>query len=106
METSEQLIGIDAAIEGMVLAHSLLDPGGAVLLPAGATLSAASLNSLRRRGIEQLQVVAEAEPPDQEQLKAERERQCQRLERLFRRSAGSGATGLLLGRLTDYRNGG
>ena len=106
METPELSIEIDAAVEGMVLARNLLDNHGGVLLPAGASLTAASLNSLRRRGIEQLQVVAEAEPPDQEQLKAERERQCQRLERLFRRSAASGATGLLLGRLTDYRNGG
>jgi hypothetical protein len=106
METSEQAIEIEAATEGMVLARDLLDNHGGVLLPAGASLTAASLNSLRRRGIEQLQVVAEAEPPDQEQLKAERERQCQRLERLFRHSAASGATGLLLARLTDYRKGG
>ena len=106
METPERSIEIDAAIEGMVLARSLLDANGGVLLPAGASLTAASLNSLRRRGIEQLQVVCEAEPPDQAEILAERERQRQRLGRLFRRSADSGATGMLLARLTNYRNGG
>lgn len=102
---SEATITIDDASEGMVLAQNLLDGGGAVLLPAGATLSASSLNSLRRRGIEQLHIVLEAEAPDAAALQAERERQCQRLERLFRKSAAVGASGKLLERLRNYRMG-
>lgn len=105
MSTLEATVAIDDALEGMVLAHNLLDPGGAVLLPAGATLSAASLNSLRRRGIEQLQVVLAAAAPDAAAIAAERERQCLRLERLFRKSAAVGASGKLLERLRDYRMG-
>ena len=105
MSTLEETVAIDDALEGMVLAHNLLDAGGAVLLPAGATLSTASLNSLRRRGIEQLQVVREAEAPDAAAIAAERERQCLRLERLFRKSAAVGASGKLLERLRNYRMG-
>jgi hypothetical protein len=105
MTTPEHTIDIDDAVVGMVLSHNLLDGGGAVLLPAGATLSAASLSSLRRRGIERLQVVPAAPPPDPAALAAERERQSQRLVSLFRHSASCGATGLLLDQLITYRNG-
>jgi hypothetical protein len=105
MSVSEQTIAIDAAVEGMVLSQNLLDAGGAVLLPAGATLSASSINSLRRRGIEAVQVAMAAEPVDEAALLAERARQCARLERLFRHSAGHGATAKLMARLTSFRNG-
>lgn len=104
MTTQEATIAIDDATEGMVLSQDLLD-GGAVLLPAGATLSAASLNSLRRRGIERIHVVVEAAPLDQAAILAERERQCQRLARLFRNSAHSGASARLLERLRNHRMG-
>jgi hypothetical protein len=104
MNAASANIMIDNATEGMVLALDLLD-GGAVLLPAGAILSAGSLNSLRRRGIEQLQVEVAAEPPDMAAIQAERERQCQRLARLFRRSAELGASARLLERLHNYRMG-
>ena len=117
MTTIEESIGIDDASEGMVLACDLHDAGGAVLLPAGATLGAASLSSLRRRGIERLQVVgavdSAADPAkaaaDAAAQQAERERQCARLQHLFRRclngSAGAagGASALLLERLLAYR---
>ncbi len=104
MSTHELTCPIDDASEGMVLSQDLRDAGGAVLLPAGATLSAASLNSLRRRGIETVIVVASAPPVDPAVLQAERERQCARLERLFRRSAAEGATPLLYTCLLGYRN--
>lgn len=110
MTTIEQSIGIDDASEGMVLACDLRDAGGAVLLPAGATLSAASLASLRRRGIDHLQVVGAPDSADAEldaaALQAERERQCARLHHLFRRclnGAAGGASALLLERLLAYR---
>ncbi|NHZ99340.1 hypothetical protein [Massilia sp. CCM 8734] len=106
----EDTIGIDDAIEGMVLACDLRDAGGAVLLPAGATLGAAALASLRRRGIEQLQVVGSMNAADAAldaaALQAERERQCARLEHLFRRclnGASGGASAMLLERLLAYR---
>jgi len=102
MNTSSANIAIDNAVEGMILACDLLD-GGAVLLPAGATLSTASLNSLRRRGIEQLQVEVAEEPADQAAIQAERERRCQRLARLFRKNADIGASARLLERLQIYR---
>jgi hypothetical protein len=104
MSTLEATITIDDATEGMVLSQALLD-GGAVLLPAGATLSASSLNSLRRRGIEQLHVALAAAPVDQAALQAERERTGQRLVHLFRNSAGTGASDKLLERLHNYRRG-
>ena len=97
-------IDIDSASGGMVLAADLHDSRGAVLLPAGATLSDATIVSLRRRGIEQLCVLAPlaaSSPADDAAAAAERERQCERLQRLFRRSAG--ASDALLGQLLQYR---
>lgn len=107
MTTTDTTLDIDAACEGMVLSHNLLDSGGAVLLPAGATLSAASLASLRRRGIEHLQVrlAAEVSEADEAAMRAERERQCQRLQRLFRSSSAVGASATLLEHLLAYRKG-
>lgn len=105
MTTLDHTIGIDDVVEGMVLAHDLRDAGGAVLLPAGAILSAASLSSLRRRGIERLPVVPVAAAPDPAALAAERERQVKRLASLFRHSASCGATGRLLDQMVIYRNG-
>lgn len=106
MSGTTRTIGIDEASEGMVLAEDLRDSGGAVLLPAGATLGAASLASLRRRGIDQVQVVGAADVIDDAALEAERERQCARLQRLFRRcqtAPGSGASAVLFERLLAYR---
>ncbi|MYN21115.1 hypothetical protein GTP81_30705, partial [Rugamonas sp. FT107W] len=44
-------IDLQQAAEGMVLAAALLDAHGGVLLPQDATLTAATLASLRRRGV-------------------------------------------------------
>ncbi|MES2127956.1 MAG: hypothetical protein V4463_11845 [Pseudomonadota bacterium] len=100
-------IGIDAAEAGMVLAADLKDGGGNVLLPGGATLTAATIKSLARRGVETLAVVPQASDADAAQdaaaRQAERERQCARLARLFRRSSDTDATGELLERLYLYR---
>lgn len=105
----EAVIEIDSATEGMVLSKHLLDAGGSVLLPEGSTLTAASLASLRRRGIDQVQVLLPEPDVDAEAaaaaLRAQREEQSRRLDRLFRASAGQGATGLLLERLRNYRKG-
>jgi hypothetical protein len=98
-------IALDDATAGMVLAVDLCDDGGAVLLPAGATLSDASLKSLGRRGVETLSVqddeldgASGGAPSEAEQL-----RRCARLERLFRRSMGVGASAALFGYLQRFR---
>lgn len=96
-------IPIDDVTAGMVLAEALHDQAGNVLLPAGTTLTGATLNSLRRRGIESLGIVGENAADDGAASPAERERQCARLARMFRNSAGIGATGELLERLYRYR---
>lgn len=102
---------IAEAAAGMVLAEALRDDGGAVLLPAGATLSDASLRSLRRRGVATLSVIGAAvagsadAAADAAHGQAERERQCARLARLFRHSAeADGAGAQLLAHLLRYRS--
>ena len=101
---------IAEARAGMVLAETVCDGSGAVLLAAGATLTEVTLNALRRRGIASLGIVAnnDAEDADGEPInsaarEAERVRQCERLARLFRHNAALGATGALLERLVHYR---
>ena len=103
MSAQATLVALADAEAGMVLALDLKDAGGAVLLPAGTALSAASLKSLERRGVEQVSVVADEPAETDAQKEAERLRKLGRLERLFRRSADSGATGKLLGYLQRYR---
>ena len=103
MNALEQTVDLDDAREGMQLARELRDAGGGVLLPAGASLSASSLNSLRRRGIEQIVVVAEAPAEDPAIAAARRARAGKRLDHLFRHSATLGASAALLERLRTYR---
>lgn len=101
-------IDIDDAVEGMALASDLCDTGGNILLGQGATLSEASLRSLRRRGIGQLDIVGtqeEAAGIDEIAASAERLRRCERLDHVFRRSAALLATPQLLARLRRYRCG-
>ena len=96
-------IPLEAAQEGMVLADTLHDAGGNVLLPRGATLGEATLNSLRRRGIETLTIVAPDAPPDPEREAARREALERQMRQLFRH-AGDDATILTLRQtLLDYR---
>lgn len=105
-------IGLDDAEPGMILGADLTDGQGSVLLPAGVALSAANLASLRRRGIagalvvvdDEADATAGAAPPADDT--AEQERRQARLVRLFRDSAGVGASALLLQLLQDYRRGG
>ena len=105
MNTISQDTPLGEALAGMVLAADLLDDSGGMLLPAGATLSESSLNSLRRRGVEMVSVVSEAKPVDSAVLQALREQRRQRLQVLFRRSAAVGATPVLLAILDSYRSG-
>jgi hypothetical protein len=76
-------IPLDEASPGMVLADDLLDDSGKILLPAGATLSDASIASLRRREIDMLPIVGE-ETADVDAA-ADLERHRLRLQQLFRK---------------------
>lgn len=115
MSLTATTIDLDAASAGMILSHNVLDSFGAVLLPAGVALSAAILASLHRRGITQLQVQLPLAPealtnaPDSDASAAERERQCRRLEHLFRGVMRAGpmvnANAELIGQLRRYRKG-
>lgn len=66
----------------MCLAFEVCDPGGTVLLAAGAELTAALLPSLAKRGVKQVRVEVE-EILSPEELAARREAVAQRLDRLF-----------------------
>jgi hypothetical protein len=96
-------VDIDDALPGMVLANAIMDGHGGVLLPPGAELTESVLRGLRRRGVEQFQVlnsdVSEAE------LAVEREQVQQRLDRLFRLSAGEETNRQLMQYLSAYRLG-
>lgn len=94
-------LGLDDAEAGMVLSAGVLDHQGSVLLPAGAALTDALLTSMRRRGIDSVQVVDAA--VSTQALVAERERLAARLARLFRRPGQSAADAMLQGVLGAYR---
>lgn len=101
------VLPIDDIAAGTVLAEALREPGGTVLLAAGAVLTDAALKALRRRGVSALGVLA-LDPADNDAARsAERERQCARLARLFRHSASgiSSASATLLALLLHYRRG-
>ncbi|MET3131546.1 hypothetical protein AAKU55_001808 [Oxalobacteraceae bacterium GrIS 1.11] len=94
-------IAIELALAGMVLADDLKDAGGAVLLPAGATLTDGNLRSLRRRGIQACPIAQPSEPEDEVAKALRLERSQQRLRRLFRSYAESTP---LLRLLISYRS--
>jgi hypothetical protein len=108
MSTVVTTIGLDAAQPGMVLAHELTDAHGAVLLPAHATLTAATLIALNRRGITALSIVQEV---DEDAEERERQRQLkrahlqQRLTVLFRKCGTDGANGKLHALVERFRLG-
>ncbi|WEF34766.1 hypothetical protein [Pseudoduganella chitinolytica] len=100
-------IALEDASAGMILAADLLDAHGTVLVPRETALTEGLLAALRRRGVERC-VVAPDVDVDLAVLERdralERERQLQRLERLFRHATGAGSL-LLLERLRAYRGG-
>lgn len=98
---SGRLIALEQAAAGMVLAEALCDANGALLLPAGATLSAAALAALRRRGVASCSIAAPGEPAPPESVQAQAA--TQRLQHLFRRSGEADAMPPLLRLLNDYR---
>ena len=101
MISKNKQLDLDDAAAGMVLAAEVLDHQGSVLLPAGAALTEALLTSMRRRGIDQVQVVDDAVP--EQELAAERERVGQRLAHLFRRPGPAAADALLQAQIRAFR---
>ncbi|MES2932882.1 MAG: hypothetical protein V4805_05280 [Pseudomonadota bacterium] len=97
-------IELDDALPGMVLFDDLLDGNGKILLPRGATLSDATINSLRRRDIQSLRIVA-ARDEAAENLADQQARVLQqaRLIKLFRKHGDDGANPVLMRWLTSYR---
>lgn len=100
---AKRTLPLDEAVESMIIADSLLDPHGNVLLPSGASLTASSINSLRRRGVETICIVAEDEPdPD---LQAKHEQIRMRLTKIFRKSYDQEANRALADFVCIYRTG-
>lgn len=94
-------LDLDDAEAGMVLASVVHDHQGSVLLPAGAALTDALLNSMRRRGIERVNVVDDT--VSEHELAEERERVGQRLARLFRHPGPGAGDAVLRAQLSAYR---
>jgi hypothetical protein len=96
---------LDQAIPGMTLSEPLCDARGEVLLPQGATLTAAVLAALERRGIDFLPIAQndEAAAPSDAELEALRERARERVAHLFRRTEGDGAGAALRQAILDLR---
>ena len=102
MDRYKQL-DLDDVAAGMVLSEDVLDAHGGILLPQQTVLTEALLTSLRRCGIDTVQVVNQ--DISEQDWQAERERLQQRLSRLFRNSRGDGAAAALLQQVTEYRVG-
>lgn len=103
MFSPSRQIPLDAATAGMVLSDNLLDSSGRVLLTQGATLTEATLASLRRHQIETISVACDAAPEiDAEAALAQR---LERVDRLFRKPASDSedANGILLQYVRQYR---
>ncbi|WP_300759717.1 hypothetical protein [Janthinobacterium sp.] len=107
MSAAGRDLALDLAQEGMVLARALTDAAGAVLLAQGATLTAANLAALRRRGVESCCIIgseeAAADPAAQAQAARTRARQLERLQLLFRATSPDSAGAELLALLQRYR---
>ena len=96
-------LDLDDVVPGMTLSDTLHDAQGGVLLPQGVVLTEQMLNSLRRRGIDQIFVVND--DISEADLAAEHERVQQRLDQLFKQCKGQGASEPLLQSVMQYRFG-
>lgn len=98
-------VPIDDAQPGMALSDDLLDATGNILLRQGLVLTEATLNALRRHGIETLPIAcADGDAPAPEAAATHHE---QRLATLFRKPGNDGedATGILYQHVLQYRLG-
>lgn len=89
-----------------MLALSLMDDDGNLLLPAGSPLSSATLRGLRRRGVEMIAVVvSEADPTSApaEDLGVRMDRLAKHMRVLFRHSQAEGQVNPLFHIVLNYR---
>ena len=87
-------------LPGAVLAAPVTDSTGAVLLPAGLSLTAAHLESLQRRGIDMLIVCP---PEDPEALARQHVKIRERVMYLFRHTADEPGSQALLHAVLAFR---
>ncbi len=102
MSFSARETALDSVLPGSVLAAELRDVQGAVLLPKGASVTEATLLSLRRRGIETLVVLVE-QADDPEREAASRQEIEQQLRHLFRLAGDEAPARQLLQMIREYR---
>lgn len=96
-----RVVATSDACDGVRLYQDVRDRSGNMLLPKSTVLTAAMMQSLRRRGIDAVQVVDDSVTA--EGLAAERQRVQERLAYLCRH-AGDGRANLLLRRAVEqYR---
>jgi hypothetical protein len=103
MRNRINILDLDDAKVGMVLAAPIFDGRGGILLPSETELTETLLTGLRRRGVDSI-CIANGEITEEE-LFAEREYVRLRLSQLFRKSTGHVANELKSSVLT-YRIGG
>jgi hypothetical protein len=96
-----RIVAIDAAQEGMCLYGDLCDRAGNLLLPKATVLTGATINALRRRGVEVVSVVDDT--VTDQQLAAEREQAMLRITHLFRYAGPGSANALLRNVVEAYR---
>lgn len=105
MSAASRTLSLDQAIPGSVLAADLLDAHGALLLPAGTTLSESLLASLAQRGIEQLDLRHDSPAESEAEATARRQRLVSRIEYLFRAAGDNIAMRELQSQITSFRLG-
>jgi hypothetical protein len=107
MSASYQHLALADVKPGMVLSDVLLDKQGQVLLPQGATLTAAIIALLPSHGVDMLAVVSGAAQADPQALACEMALRKERLDYLFRKNdpddAADWARGILRRYVEDFR---
>ncbi|MHB1175526.1 MAG: hypothetical protein ACYCZJ_10430 [Sulfuriferula sp.] len=101
MNPVREQIALEKAVAGMILVDNLNDSEGNLLLSRGTALTEATLMILRRRRIQYLHVLMTIHT--EAEAGATHDLQRQRLAKLFRIAGTSGANGLLLRHLIQYR---
>ena len=103
MNPAREQIALEQAVAGMILVDNLNDSEGNLLLSRGTALTEATLMILRRRRIQLLPVLMTTHT--EAETGAAHDLQRLRLTKLFRLAGTSGASGLLLRHLIQYRVG-
>lgn len=96
-----KLLSLDEVLPGMSLSDDLLDGHGNVLLPRGATLTAAILASLHRHQIEVVPI-SFGELSEADRNSGQQHHRL-RLDRLFRRTGDSESSQLLKQYMMSFR---